>query len=91
MTLTKRSTIQQSDEPRRVELRMAPTDICQSVLASFFVRTALGEYELDTPAQLLSLLTTITRNKLANQAHRLRAKRRDIRRDAAFGSDHAAR
>src|SRR6478609_4146362 len=29
------------------------TDICQSVLASFFVRTALGEYELNTPVQLL--------------------------------------
>jgi RNA polymerase sigma factor (sigma-70 family) len=56
-------------------------DICQSVLASFFVRTALGQYEVDTPEQLLNLLTTITRNKLTNQAHRLRAQRRDIRRD----------
>lgn len=62
-------------------------DICQSVLASFFVRTALGEYELDTPAQLLSLLTTITRNKLTNQAYHLRAKKRDLRRDAAIGDD----
>lgn len=64
------------------------TDICQSVMASFFVRTALGQYEVDTPAQLLNLLTAIARNKLANQANRLRAKRRDIRRDAAAG-DHA--
>jgi RNA polymerase sigma factor (sigma-70 family) len=63
------------------------TDICQSVLASFFVRTALGEYELNTPVQLLNLLTTITRNKLTNQAHRLRAKRRDLRRDASIGDD----
>ena len=58
------------------------TDICQSVLASFFIRTALGQYEVDSPAQLLNLLTTIARNKLTNQAARLRAKRRDIRRDA---------
>ena len=58
------------------------TDICQSVLASFFVRTALGQYEVDSPAQLLNLLTAIARNKLANQANRLRARRRDIRRDA---------
>lgn len=62
-------------------------DICQSVLASFFVRTALGEYKLDTPAQLLSLLTTIARNKLTNQAYHLQAKRRDLRRDAAIGED----
>lgn len=66
------------------------TDVCQSVLASFFVRTALGEYELDTPAQLLSLLATIARNKLTNQAHHHRAQRRDIRRATAMGdaSEH---
>lgn len=56
-------------------------DVCQSVLASFFVRTALGEYELDSPEQLIKLLTSITRNKLANQVHRMRAARRDIRRN----------
>ena len=62
-------------------------DICQSVLASFFVRTALGQYELETPEQLLHLLTSITRNKLTNQANRLRAQRRDIRREAIIGDD----
>ena len=62
-------------------------DVCQSVLASFFVRTALGQYELDTPEQLLSLLTSITRNKLTNQVNRLKAKRRDIRRDADVGDE----
>ncbi len=65
-------------------------DICQSVLASFFVRTALGQYELETPEQLLNLLTSITRNKLNNQANRLRAQRRDIRREAPLG-DHRDR
>ena len=40
-------------------------DICQSVMASFFVRTALGQFELETPDQLLKLLATMTRNKLA--------------------------
>jgi RNA polymerase sigma-70 factor (ECF subfamily) len=60
-------------------------DICQSVLASFFVRTALGQYEVDSPEQLLNLLTAITRNKLTNQANYLRAQRRDIRRVATGG------
>jgi RNA polymerase sigma-70 factor (ECF subfamily) len=64
-------------------------DICQSVLASFFIRTALGQYELESPEQLLNLLTTITRNKLTNQANRLRAQRRDIRRETA-SDDQAA-
>jgi RNA polymerase sigma factor (sigma-70 family) len=55
-------------------------DICQSVLASFFVRTALGQFELETPEQLLKLLATMARNKLVNQARGLRAARRDVRR-----------
>jgi RNA polymerase sigma-70 factor (ECF subfamily) len=62
-------------------------DVCQSVLASFFVRTALGQYDLDSPEQLLNLLTAIARNKLTNQANRLRAQRRDIRRDTPMGED----
>ncbi len=62
-------------------------DICQSVLASFFVRTALGQYELDTPEQLLHLLTSITRNKLTNQANRQGAQRRDYRRETSIGED----
>jgi RNA polymerase sigma-70 factor (ECF subfamily) len=62
-------------------------DICQSVLASFFVRTALGQYELETPEQLLNLLTTITRNKLSNQANRMRARRRDLRREVPADAD----
>jgi RNA polymerase sigma factor (sigma-70 family) len=55
-------------------------DICQSVMASFFVRTALGQYELETPEQLLKLLATMTRNKLANQVKGHGADRRDFRR-----------
>ncbi len=62
-------------------------DICQSVLASFFIRTALGQYELKTPEQLLKLLATMTRNKLANQVKGHRAARRDFRRIEAGGSD----
>ncbi|MDR3639001.1 MAG: ECF-type sigma factor [Isosphaeraceae bacterium] len=55
-------------------------DICQSVMASFFVRAALGQYELNEPDQLLRLLATMARNKLANQARGQRAARRDCRR-----------
>ena len=71
-------------------------DICQSVMASFFVRAALGQYEIDSPEQMLRLLTSIARNKLANQANRMRAKRRDFRRqadvddEAGFAVDEAS-
>jgi RNA polymerase sigma-70 factor (ECF subfamily) len=56
------------------------TDICQSVLASFFLRAASGQYDLEEPGQLLKLLVVMTRHKLANQARRHRAGRRDYRR-----------
>jgi RNA polymerase sigma-70 factor (ECF subfamily) len=55
-------------------------DVCQSVLASFFVRAALGQYELNTPEQLLKLLATMARNKLADHAKQHRAQCRDYRR-----------
>ncbi len=53
------------------------TDICQSVLANFFVRAAAGQFELDTPDQLLRLLATMARNKLASHVRKQRARRRD--------------
>lgn len=53
------------------------TDVCQSVLANFFVRAAAGQFELDTPDQLLRLLATMARNKLASHARKRRAQRRD--------------
>jgi RNA polymerase sigma-70 factor (ECF subfamily) len=54
-------------------------DVCQSVLLSFFVRVASGQYDLDTPEQLLRLLTTMARNKLLNQTRQQQAARRDHR------------
>jgi RNA polymerase sigma factor (sigma-70 family) len=69
-------------------------DICQSVLASFFVRAALGQYELGTPQQLLGLLVKMAQNKVARQAKAQRAGRRDYRRIVAEiegGLDVAAR
>src|SRR4051812_28737481 len=55
-------------------------DICQSVLKSFFVRAAAGQYDLDTPEQLLKLLSAMARNKLTTQARGQHAQRRDRRR-----------
>src|SRR5262245_12346936 len=55
-------------------------DISQSVLASFFLGAASGQYELEEPTQLVRLLVGITRNKLAAQARKQRALRRDHRR-----------
>jgi RNA polymerase sigma-70 factor (ECF subfamily) len=55
-------------------------DVCQSVLKSFFVRTALGQFDLDQPDQLRRLLAQMARHKLADQVDRQAAGRRDYRR-----------
>jgi RNA polymerase sigma factor (sigma-70 family) len=67
----------------RLQRAFDSMDVCQSVMASFFVRAASGQYQLDSPDQLLKLLATMARNKLANQTHKQRAGRRDLRRVAA--------
>src|SRR5262249_19658447 len=55
-------------------------DICQSVLANCFVRAASGQFELETPEQLVKLLVTMASNALKNHAKRQQAARRDYRR-----------
>jgi RNA polymerase sigma-70 factor (ECF subfamily) len=53
------------------------TDICQSVLGNFFIRAASGQFELETPEQLLKLLATMARNKITDWARKAQAGRRD--------------
>lgn len=74
---------------RAVRVRMSDTrlgaafdsmDICQSVMASFFVRAASGQYDLDNAGQLIGLLVSMARKKLAMQVRRQRAAKRDHRR-----------
>lgn len=62
-------------------------DICQSVLASFFVRAAAGQFEMEKPEQLVKLLVTMARNKLLDQARKQQATRRDQRRVAAADAE----
>ena len=60
-------------------------DICQSVLASFFVRTAAGEYDIGSTAQLVKLLVNMARNKLISAVRREYMQRRDVRRRTRQG------
>jgi RNA polymerase sigma-70 factor (ECF subfamily) len=62
-------------------------DVCQSVLASFFIRTAAGQYDLERPEQVINLLVTMARHKLASAARRAHRQRRDSRREAANGAE----
>ncbi len=62
-------------------------DVCQSVLANFFMRAAHGEFELETPEQLLKLLATMARNKVTDLARRQHAGRRDQARQVPLDFD----
>ena len=66
-------------EDRRLLRVFDSVDISQSVLTSFFARASSGQFEIETPEQLVSLLIGMTRNKLAFQVRRQRARRRDGR------------
>jgi RNA polymerase sigma-70 factor (ECF subfamily) len=66
-------------------------DVCQSVLASFFVRAATGAYDLEQPDQLRKLLVGMARKKLLFQIRKQRAQCRDVRRlEPITGDDGAA-
>jgi RNA polymerase sigma-70 factor (ECF subfamily) len=58
-------------------------DICNAVLGKFFVQAALGQFDLNTPEDLVKLLSTMARNEVLREQRRQLAARRDQRRDAA--------
>ncbi|MBC8874799.1 MAG: sigma-70 family RNA polymerase sigma factor [Planctomycetes bacterium] len=62
-------------------------DICQSIFANFFVRAAAGQFELETPEQLLRLLSAMVRNKVNDHARHAHRQRRDARLVVATAAD----
>lgn len=60
-------------------------DVSQSVLASFFLRATIGEYDLERPEQLLGLLVAMARNKLASRARHERLRQRGAAAASAEG------
>jgi RNA polymerase sigma-70 factor (ECF subfamily) len=65
---------------RRLRRAFDSMDVCQSVLASFFVRAAAGAYDLEQPDQLRKLLVGMARKKLLFQVRKQEAQCRDVRR-----------
>jgi RNA polymerase sigma factor (sigma-70 family) len=65
---------------RRARLELDSMDISQSVLSNFFVRVATRQYDLKEQGDLVRLLVTMTRNKVAEQLRNQHRQRRDSRR-----------
>src|SRR5437763_877003 len=55
--------------------------------SGFFLRAAVGDFDLEEPRQLIGLLVGMARNKLSEQVKHHQRQRRDVRRTAAVESD----
>lgn len=71
----------------RLRRRFDEQDVCQSVMASFFIRVRAGQFNLENPDQLRALLAQMGRNKLASQARLHGSERRDYRRVGELPED----
>jgi RNA polymerase sigma-70 factor (ECF subfamily) len=65
-------------------------DVCQSVLANFFLRVAAGDFDLERPEQLAAVLAGIARNKLSEHVRHHQRQRRDVRRVEGTGPEALA-
>lgn len=65
---------------RRMGRTVDSVDICQAIWSSFFLRTAAGQYDLETPGQLINLLMSMAKHKLASQARQQHRGKRDVNR-----------
>ena len=61
--------------------RQDPEDIVQSVLKSFFVRAANGEFQFDNRDSLWNLLSRIARNKMLKNIEKNRSGKRDVTKE----------
>ena len=62
-------------------------DVCQSVLKSFFLRAAAGQFDIDRPDDLRKLLVQMTCNKSLEAARHEYAQKRDARRSVELGDE----
>jgi RNA polymerase sigma-70 factor (ECF subfamily) len=71
----------------RVRAVLDSMDICQSVLKSFFMRAAAGQFDIDRPEDLRKLLVKMACNKSLEAARKEYAEKRDIRRSVSLGDE----
>jgi RNA polymerase sigma-70 factor (ECF subfamily) len=65
-------------------------DIYQSVMAIFFQRVQTGTFELETPEDLIRLVSTMIRNRVTDKVRRHHAQRRDLRRNLSVEDESIA-
>ena len=71
-----------------LQRQLDSVDICQSVLANFFVRAAAGQFDLTQPEKVIGLLVTMARNKPTDKARAHKGARRHPGGDAGPEQDN---
>lgn len=83
------AALQEAVRGRLVDPRLRHTvdegDVVQSVMGTFFVRVALGQYDLERPEDLVKLWSVMARNKVTSSA-----RKRDVARDGEPFGEGAA-
>lgn len=74
----------------RLRRIVGESDICQSVFMRFCVGLWAGNYEIETPGQLVALLKTMVRSRVVDWARYAKADRRDIRRNQSLEFEESA-
>ena len=65
----------------RLQQKVDPEDVLQSVFRSFFRRQQNNEFDLDGWDELWALLVTFTVRKCCKQARHFNSKKRDVSRE----------
>lgn len=76
--------------PERVQRRVDPEDVVQSVYRSFFRRLKEGQFNFEESQDVWRLLAAMTFCKARNVVKFHQRGRRDVRRDAGLQPFHAA-
>lgn len=66
------------------------SDICQSVMMRFLVQVWAGNFDLQNPADLVNLLKSMVRSRVADLHRYCTAQRRDVRRTEPVQNDGLA-
>ncbi len=72
---------------RRVRRKEDPEDVVQSAFRTFYRRNTKGEFRIDSSVDLWRLLETITRHKMLKHVEKLRAGKRDPKREEYMEGD----
>jgi RNA polymerase sigma-70 factor (ECF subfamily) len=70
--------------PDRLQRRVDPEDIVQSVFRSFFARHESGKFEFDQAPDVWRLLAAITYHKVQHSIRRHHRQQRDFKREVAL-------